>query len=223
MTGDRAVSPRRRAGRHPGRWGRSQRVIGRGAGSSSRLSSTASIPPVDPKRPALGAVDAVMVDPADEPVQRVRPAHQGGPAGGSLHLPPNHLYRRRTGGRCPCLPRGAVQAWATPFRMHLDDTEGSGPAHRRQRVAAPRRALPVAPSDTHEAAPRAGPHGRFAPDHVPQDPIPGLSAHHGRQPGPAPATACSARLRSRPPPAESDEIKSRHTLCIQGCAIRCDE
>ena len=88
MTGDRAVSPRRRAGRHPGRWGRSQRVIGRGAGSGCRFSSTASIPAVDPKRPALGAVNAVMVEPAGEPVQRVRPAHQSGPAGAAFTYRP---------------------------------------------------------------------------------------------------------------------------------------
>jgi hypothetical protein len=44
----------------------------------------------------------------------------------------------------------------------------SAPVHQLRRVAARHRALPVAPSDTHQAAPRAGPDGRIAPDHAPR-------------------------------------------------------
>jgi hypothetical protein len=126
------------------------------------------MPAVRPERPALGrSMQSLSSQWAAG--ASVRPAPQGGPAGVAA-------FTYRSIARTEEGPEVAARACPEPRyeqgQHHLGcipmTPMASAPVHQLRRVAARHRALPVAPSDTHQAAPRAGPDGRIAPDHAPR-------------------------------------------------------
>ena len=158
------------------------------------------------------AVDAVIVEPVGG--WRLGSAGSPGRSGGVAASPTARspvLKKDRRSLLGPAPSRGTSRG-----KHHLGcipmTPMASAPVHQLRRVAARHRALPVAPSDTHQAAPRAGPDGRIAPHHAPRTltvpacPLTTVANRDGLLP-----RLVSAILRSRPPSAESDKITSRHT------------